>query len=234
MARSEDEGFLSRWARRKAQQEEAAEERVREPGGDHVEPTQGKQNEITVDAAEAEPAVEEPVAAEDLPDPETLGRDDDWTPYLKRNVPSELRVKALRRLWRLDPVYANLDGLVDYAEDYNGPAFTGEPVKTLFQVGRGMVLPEKQEAAEEGATESTAAPAQELPGTAETVPAADEEQQDAEAATDSEDPRAAPQASGDSVSKAPVSVDLPAGQGEPAEGHQRRPRRALARRWGSQ
>ncbi|MDF2096549.1 DUF3306 domain-containing protein [Aquibaculum arenosum] len=239
MAHSDDEGFLSRWARRKAQREKDAERRDAVSAAEQAEPTPESAADSLSDAGEGESTLgEETVSAEDLPDPETLGRDDDWTPYLKRNVPSELRVKALRRLWRLDPVYANLDGLVDYAEDYNGPAFTGKPVKTLFQVGRGMVLPEKQEAAEkaaeEDATDATAVPAQELPDSIEAAPVADEEQQNAEALVDSDDPLAVPRVSGDAVEGAPASVDSPAVQGETAENHQKRPRRALARRWGGQ
>lgn len=128
----QDEGFLGRWARRKAQQ--------------HPDPDAQEEKEQALAPAEEEAgdvAPEAEITAEDLPDPETLGREDDWTPFLKRGVPPEIRTRALRRLWRLDPVFANLDGLVDYAEDFNGPQFTGQPVKTLFKVGRGMLADEE-------------------------------------------------------------------------------------------
>jgi len=131
-----EEGFLSRWARRKNEEKLEAEETVQAPAS----------QEVSKETPPAD-ASGEGTAPEELPDPESRGRHDDWTPFLKQNVPQELRVKALRRLWRLDPVFANLDGLVDYAEDYNGTQFTGQPIKTLFQVGRGMVLDDDPEEA---------------------------------------------------------------------------------------
>jgi hypothetical protein len=67
-------------------------------------------------------------------------------------VPEQLRKRALRKLWRLNPVFANLDGLNDYDEDFTDAAAVLEGVKTLYQVGKGMVTPE--EPAAEDATES--------------------------------------------------------------------------------
>jgi len=144
----EEESFLSRWARRKAQEQEQPAE-LRQPEAPEPE---GEANDAPGEA-QGSPAETAEAAAERLPDPETLGRDDDWSPFLKAEVPKELRVRALRRLWRLDPVFANLDGLVDYAEDYNSPEFTGRPVKTLFQVGRGMLVQEEAETREAEETE---------------------------------------------------------------------------------
>ncbi|WP_051609084.1 DUF3306 domain-containing protein [Fodinicurvata fenggangensis] len=98
-------------------------------------------------------AQQEMLPPDDLPDPETLGRDADWSVFMKSNVPAELRRRAMQQLWRVDPVYANLDGLVDYADDYNDPVMLSRKVKTLFQVGRGMVMPddESQDVPEGGA-----------------------------------------------------------------------------------
>jgi hypothetical protein len=40
-----------------------------------------------------------------LPDIESLTRDADFTVFMRPGVPDEVRVKALRKLWTLDPVY---------------------------------------------------------------------------------------------------------------------------------
>jgi hypothetical protein len=40
-----------------------------------------------------------------LPDIESLTKDADFTVFMRPGVPDEVRVKALRRLWTLDPVY---------------------------------------------------------------------------------------------------------------------------------
>ena len=52
-----------------------------------------------------------------LPDPEKLKAGDDISGFMAKVVPDRLRRRALRRFWRLNPVLANVDGLVDYGED---------------------------------------------------------------------------------------------------------------------
>jgi hypothetical protein len=67
---------------------------------------------------------------------------------MRSGVPKRLRNMALRRVWRLDPVLANLDGLNDYDEDYTDAAMlVGAAVKTVYQVGKGGAA-HLQEAAE--------------------------------------------------------------------------------------
>ncbi|MEO0503716.1 MAG: DUF3306 domain-containing protein, partial [Pseudomonadota bacterium] len=60
---------------------------------------------------------------------------------------------ALRRMWRLNPMLANLDGLVDYGEDYTDAAMVIENMQTVYQVGKGMMTAfledEEEDAAEE-------------------------------------------------------------------------------------
>ena len=72
------------------------------------------------------PAVETPtIAAEDLPDIDSLDKDSDYTPFMAEGVPAELKKLALRALWRSDPVLANLDGLNDYDEDFKAALDAG-------------------------------------------------------------------------------------------------------------
>lgn len=72
-------------------------------------------------------------APEDLQSPEAV-RD-----FLASAVPQRLKTRALRRLWRLNPVLANLDGLVDYGEDFTDSATVIENLQTAYQVGKGML-----------------------------------------------------------------------------------------------
>lgn len=74
----------------------------------------------------------------DLPDPDTLTEKDDFSRFLSAAVPERLKRRALRRLWGLNPVLANLDGLVDYAEDYTDAATVISNMQTVYQVGKGM------------------------------------------------------------------------------------------------
>jgi hypothetical protein len=66
-----------------------------------------------------------------------------FTQFLQRNVPEALKRRALRKLWRLDPVFANLDGLNNYDEDYTKVGKVVMPeLRSIYRVGRGMILGE--------------------------------------------------------------------------------------------
>ena len=118
------------WSRRKAAV--AAEERVREDA------------ELEVRAAEEQAALEErpdeEVLAElELPDPDSMKQGDDFSAFMANGVPERLRRRALRQLWRSNPVLANLDNLVDYGEDYTDAALVMENLQSAYQVGKGML-----------------------------------------------------------------------------------------------
>ena len=74
-----------------------------------------------------------------LPDPDHLKAGDDITGFMSKEVPERLRQRALRRLWRLNPVLANVDGLVDYGEDFTDAAVVMDGMQTAYQVGKGML-----------------------------------------------------------------------------------------------
>ena len=122
----EPETFLRRWARLKAR-------RAKPPA---PEPTPAVLSEPTKVEPEGEATAPEP-----LPPIEELTKDSDFTPFLRAGVPEELKRLALRKLWRSDPVLANLDGLVEYGEDFGAPFRNPGPVSTLFRLGRGMPGP---------------------------------------------------------------------------------------------
>jgi hypothetical protein len=73
-----------------------------------------------------------------LPEPGSMTQGDDFAAFMSRDVPEHLRKRALRTLWRSNPVLACLDGLNDYDEDYRAAMSMREPVKTAYQVGLGM------------------------------------------------------------------------------------------------
>jgi hypothetical protein len=125
------EPFLKRWARLKAEQSQP------EP------PQPAPEAAAPVPADSADPAAE--VRPEDLPPIEDLTAESDFTPFLKAGVPEELKRLALRKLWRSDPVFANLDGLVEYGEDFGAAFRNPGPVATLFRLGRGMPGPGDEE-----------------------------------------------------------------------------------------
>lgn len=74
-----------------------------------------------------------------LPDPDTLAKGDDFAAFMAKAVPEHLRKRALRKLWRSDPVLACVDGLNDYDDDYLTGSYGNKPVQTSYQVGKGLL-----------------------------------------------------------------------------------------------
>ena len=94
--------------------------------------------------AEEHAALEEMSEAEmlaelDLPDPDTMTQGDDFSVFMAKAVPDQIRRRALRTLWRSNPVLANVDMLVDYGEDFTDAAMAVENIQTAYQVGKGML-----------------------------------------------------------------------------------------------
>ena len=82
---------------------------------------------------------EELLAELNLPDPDTMTEGDDFSAFMSKAVPDRLRRRALRTLWRSNPVLANVDMLVDYGEDFTDAATVIENLQTAYQVGKGML-----------------------------------------------------------------------------------------------
>ncbi len=91
----------------------------------------------------------------DLPDPDTLRKGDNFAAFMAKAVPMHLRNRALRNLWRSDPVLACLDGLNDYDTDYLTGSTGQGIIKTSYQVGRGL-LAHVEKMAEEAAAKDAA------------------------------------------------------------------------------
>ncbi|GHD45762.1 hypothetical protein GCM10017083_14190 [Thalassobaculum fulvum] len=149
MSRPTEGGFLSRWSRRKQQARGGRPELPDEPRPTPVPAAATTAGGAGPDAVDEESLSDEELLARyELPDPTTLTASDDVAAFMRSGVPKRLRNMALRRVWRLDPVLANLDGLNDYDEDYTDAAMlVGAAVKTVYQVGKGGAA-HLQEAAE--------------------------------------------------------------------------------------
>jgi len=135
-------GAADFWSRRKAQvaAEGAAEARAAE---------------AAQDAALAEKSDAEICEELGLPDPDTLEAGGDFRAFMDKAVPERLRRRALRRLWLSNPALANLDGMVDYGEDFTDSACVIEGMQTAYQVGKGM-LAHVQEMARQAEAEAVA------------------------------------------------------------------------------
>lgn len=134
-------GFLARWSRRKQDARDGRGEADDLLGddllGDQAAPPPAVAGAPVGEVDESALSDEELLVRYELPDPETLTASDDVIAFMRKGVPARLRSLALRRLWRLDPVLANLDGLNDYDGDYTDAAMLAGAVKTVYQVGKG-------------------------------------------------------------------------------------------------
>jgi hypothetical protein len=118
------------WSARRARVAEE-EEALREV---ESEKAQAQLNEV-----QEEKSDEEILLEHNLPDPDTLTADDNVAGFMAKSVPERLRRRALRRFWRLNPILANVDGLVDYGENYTDAATVVENLMSTYQVGKGML-----------------------------------------------------------------------------------------------
>ncbi len=167
----EQEGFLSRWSRRKAEGARAdrpSSDRpsvaTEQPGLEHGQGIQdaedaagdasGSQVARVDDGATDSPTRDEARttdahahAVDDFADVDfdALDFSSDYTRFMKQGVPDEIRNRALAKLWRSDPILANLDGLVEYADDYTDAAVAFAPgaLKTAYKVGQGFLSDEE-------------------------------------------------------------------------------------------
>jgi len=144
------------WSRRKAAVQAEADAEV----------VAAEEQAIAEQQAELEEKTDAEILAEfNLPDPDQLQAGDDVSGFMAKAVPDRLRRRALRRLWRLNPVLANVDGLVDYGEDYTDATCVIENIQTAYQVGKGMLAHVEALAteAEEDDTETVAEEPQDEP-----------------------------------------------------------------------
>jgi len=153
----DDKGFLQRWSARKldaradgdAYDVENADPPVKDEGD------ASKGGAAGDGASTGDPPVDDSqVLPPDLPDVETLDADSDFTAFLGDNVPRDVAKMALRKLWRSDPVLANLDGLNDYDEDFSKVGMVTEVVKTAYRVGKGLLRDDEKTIPDESLDET--------------------------------------------------------------------------------
>ena len=154
---SRDEGFLSRWNRRKAEARTAPDAPPADAGPEApgvsdagppapVRPADAGPPDMLRDDPPDEETRAAWIARLENVDLEALNYKDDFTVFLRSWVPQTLRNRALKRLWRTSDVFEVLDGLNDYDEDYSVvPAAVGS-IKSDWKVGRGFATEKVEEA----------------------------------------------------------------------------------------
>lgn len=78
-----------------------------------------------------------------LPPLDSLNGDSDFTPFMREGVPEFIKRKAMRILWRANPLFGFRDGLNDYDEDFNIVHKIIDESVGAYQVGRGHLTEEE-------------------------------------------------------------------------------------------
>ena len=165
MSDTEPKPFLSRWAQRKAakQTEVDALEEV----------TQTEQVDATGETEEEAALSDEELCARyELPDPEHCTDSEQLDGFFDGQIPDRLRQLAMRRLWRLNPLFRFADEMVEYGEDFTDAATVIPNMQTAYKVGKGYldkILAEQEQAdAEAALSVEQVAEQDELKGTGDT------------------------------------------------------------------
>lgn len=133
----EEVGFLSRWSKRKRAVADGEELPDINPTDD------APVNETEAISAERAAELEENRLAAEAIDIEKLDYDSDFTAFFKDGVPSVLRQKAMRLLWRSNPLLANVDGLCDYDDNFADPSLILKKFESAYQIGKGYIFDEE-------------------------------------------------------------------------------------------
>ncbi len=170
--KTETTEFLNRWSRKKAEartatvaEDEAAAgavdaEALPEQPVAALDPEAlpGEESDANADGDTVTESEEIPPEIADI-DIDAMDYNSDFTVFMKDNVPEVVRRRALRQLWRSNPVLANVDGLNDYDEDFTDAALVVKGLKSAYQIGKGYLTDEDEdvEDAESAETAETTA-----------------------------------------------------------------------------
>ena len=158
-------------------------------------------------AAELEAKTDEEILEElGLPDPSTLKPGDDFAAFLKDAVPDRIKKVALRKLWTSNPILANVDGLLDYGEDFTDAAVGAGVVETTYQVGKGMLahVQEMARQAEEAARKALEGDEEEAIEALDDAPEIDLSEEDPEPAVVADDVHVPPEYPSDDLHHEPA------------------------------
>ena len=158
-----DENFLARWSKRKLSGKTAETiDDSKEIENLSEDESPANYGEIADENIDDEITDEELLAEYELTHPEEINDPDKLDDFFSRPVPDRLKQLAMRRMWRINPLFRFADEMVEYGEDYTDAATVVPDLKTAYQVGKGyfdklfLEKNEDNEADDAGETEISA------------------------------------------------------------------------------
>ena len=152
---NEEEPFLKRWSRRKAEAKDRpdaanvapARTDIGEARSSRGEPQPDKPQDRPEDKPQAKPQDGRELTEADFADVdfEALDAKSDYARFLVPGVPDSIKYKALRKLWASDAVFTTPDPFQDYLHDYTDAAVAvpAGTLKTAYRIGKGFLTDEE-------------------------------------------------------------------------------------------
>ena len=139
--------FFQRWSNRKSSARSTEEEEAAEALAED-----GAEEDGAEEDGEDALSDEELCEKYELQHPDQCEDPDQLDEFFKRPVPDRLKQIAMRRMWRLNPLFRFADEMVEYGENYTDAATVIPNMQTAYQVGKGYlkkILDEEETAADE-------------------------------------------------------------------------------------
>ena len=140
-----NEGFMSRWSKRKSNlKHDQGKEKNIKGKTELLESNVNEQNTVIKDEVDesqySDLNDQELLEKFKLPNPEKIKKEKGLDLFFKDGVPDRLRQIALRRVWKLNPIIRFADAEInDYHEDFTDAATVIEGMQTAYQVGKGYL-----------------------------------------------------------------------------------------------
>ena len=140
-----NEGFMSRWSKRKSNlKHDQGNEKNLKGKTELQESNVNEQKKVIkeeVDESQYSDLNDQELLEKfKLPNPEKIKKEKGLDLFFKDGVPDRLRQIALRRVWKLNPIIRFADAEInDYHEDFTDAATVIEGMQTAYQVGKGYL-----------------------------------------------------------------------------------------------
>lgn len=161
----EANSFLERWSQRKAKSRQDELDNSVDEDVSALAETEADAGEETEETSE-EQALSDSELCEryELPHPEECTDPEELDGFFSRPLPDRLKQLAMRRMWRINPLFKFADEMVEYGENYTDAATVIPDMQTAYKVGKGYldkILAEQKEKEQTEALELAAAEAEE-------------------------------------------------------------------------
>ena len=130
-----ERSFLSRWSKKKSASKDNDNGNLSKPDNHSDE----QSNKLNEENEEEKLSIDELANKYEVANPETLVSSVDLKEFMKNKLPDRLRQLALRRLWKVVPIYGEVSELVEYGEDFTDAATVIDGLQTAYVVGKGYV-----------------------------------------------------------------------------------------------